>query len=273
VPAGRTAAAPFDFAVTTTTVAAPGARICVRAGGTGHEVVLLPSLGRGSADFARLGADLVAAGFRAVLPEARGIPPSESLTPPATLHDLASDVACAIRATCRAPVSVLGHALGNRIARTLASDHPDLVRDVILVACGGLVPIAPEIQRSLVACFAIDLPEEEHLEHVARAFFADRARAVVWRDGWYPEVAALQGRAVNATPVEDWWLGGGKETLVLQPACDAVAPPENARLLAEALGARVRVVEIPDAGHAALPEQPEAIARAVIAFAGRDARG
>lgn len=271
MPAETTGSAPFEFAASATTVDAPGARLCVHAAGTGHEVVLLPSLGRGSKDFARLAADLVAAGFRAVLPEPRGIPPSEALQPTASLHDLASDVACVVRATCAPPVTVLGHALGNRIARTLASDHPDLVRDVILVACGGLVPIAPEVQRSLGACFALDLPADEHLAHVARAFFADPARAVVWRDGWYPDVAAFQGRAAHATPVEDWWLAGGKETLVLQPACDAVASPENARLLAEALGARVRVVEIADAGHAALPEQPEAIARAVIDFVARPA--
>ena len=267
--AAESAPPPPAFVSTTLTVEAPGARLCVRAGGAGREVVLLPSLGRGSEDFARLGADLVAAGFRVVLPEPRGIPPSVALERPATLHDLAGDVACAIRAACTPPVSVLGHALGNRIARTLATDHPDLVRDVILVACGGLVPMAPEVHRSLLACFALDLPEAEHLAHVARAFFAEPSRAAVWRDGWHPEVAALQGAATNATPVEDWWLAGGKDMLVLQPACDAVAPPENARRLAAALGARVRVVEIADAGHAALPEQPEAIARAVIAFLAR----
>lgn len=264
--AGTSTPGPLAFAEEVATVDAPGARIAVRAAGAGHEVVLVPSLGRGSADFARLARDLVAAGFRVVLPEARGIPPSLALERPATLHDLANDVACVIRAVCTPPVSVLGHALGNRIARTLASDHPDLVRDVILVACGGLVPIAPDVHRSLGACFALDLPEAERLAHVARAFFADPAGAVVWRDGWYPEVAACQGVAANATPVESWWLGGGKEMLVLQPACDAVAPPENARLLAEALGSQVRVVEIAAAGHAALPEQPEAIARAVVAF-------
>lgn len=256
----------FAFVSTTVTVDAPGARLCVRVGGDGREVVLLPSLGRGSDDFDRLGAELVAAGFRVILPEPRGIPPSVALERPATLHDLANDVACAIRATCTPPVTVLGHALGNRIARTLASDHPELVRDVILVACGGLVPMPPDVHHALGACFRLDVPEQEHLAHVARAFFADPARAVIWRHGWFPEVAAFQGVATNATPTESWWLGGGKEMLVLQPACDAVAPPENARLLAEALGAQVRVVEIPDAGHAALPEQPEAITRAVLQF-------
>lgn len=249
-----------------TTVDAPGARLQVRFAGSGRDVVLLPSLGRGSADFARLAGDLVAAGFRAVLPEPRGIPPSLALERPATLHELARDVACVVEDVCTPPVAVLGHAFGNRVARTLASDHPHLVRELILVACGGIVPIAPDVQRSLAACFALDLPEAERLAHVARTFFADPARAPSWRDGWYPEVAAFQGAATRATPVQEWWLGGGKEVLILQPAYDAVAPPENAARLAGPLGARARIVEIPDAGHAALPEQPEAIAGAVVAF-------
>lgn len=251
---------------TATTVDAPGARLHVRTAGAGHEIVLLPSLGRGSEDFARLASDLVAAGFRVVLPEPRGIPPSVALREPASLHDLAGDVACVVRAVCTPPVAVLGHAFGNRVARTLASDAPALVRELVLLACGGIVPIAPEVLRSLSASFALTLPEEDRLTHVARAFFAEPSRAALWRDGWYPEVAGFQGAATHATPVEDWWLGGGKDVLILQPACDAIAPPENARRLAEPLGERARVVEIPDAGHAALPEQPEAIARAVVAF-------
>lgn len=249
-----------------TTVEAPGARLHVRTAGAGPEIVLLPSLGRGCEDFARLADDLVAAGFRVVLPEPRGIPPSIAIQEPATMHDLARDVAHVIREVCTPPVAVLGHAYGNRVARTLASDEPALVRELLLLACGGIVPIEPEVLRSLSASFALTLPEEERLAHVARAFFAEPARAPLWRDGWYPEVAAFQGAATHATPVEDWWLGGEKDVLILQPARDAIAPVENARLLAEPLGARARVVEIADAGHAALPEQPEAIARAVIAF-------
>jgi pimeloyl-ACP methyl ester carboxylesterase len=260
-----------DERFSATTVEAPGARLHVRSAGAGPEVVLLPSLGRGSDDFARLASDLLAAGFRVVLPEPRGIPPSVALEPPATLHDLARDVACAIRAVCSPPVAVLGHAYGNRVARTLASDEPALVRDLVLLACGGIVPIAPEVLESLSASFALSLPSKERLAHVARAFFADARDAHLWRDGWYPEVAAFQGAATRATPVEEWWLGGGQQVLILQPACDAIAPPENARRLALPLGERARVVEIANAGHAALPEQPGAIARAVITYLRRHA--
>ena len=40
-----------------------------------------------------------------------------------------------------APGVVLGHAYGNTGARTLATDRPDLVRGVILVAASGRAPL------------------------------------------------------------------------------------------------------------------------------------
>ena len=67
------------------TVEAPGALLHVRTAGTGPEIVLLPSLGRGSKDFARLASDLVAADFRVARPaQPRGIPPSLAIQEPAS---------------------------------------------------------------------------------------------------------------------------------------------------------------------------------------------
>ena len=57
--------------------------------------------------------------------------------------------------------------------------------------------------------------------------------------------------------------------LVVQPADDVVAVPENATRLVEQLGARASLVTIPDAGHALLPEQPEAIADAMLEWLDR----
>jgi len=68
----------------------------------------------------------------------------------------------------------------------------------------------------------------------------------------------------RATPLEGWWAGGRAPILVVQPTADTIAPPVNAKMLQEDIGPRVTVVEIPGAGHALLPEQPEAVATAVI---------
>jgi pimeloyl-ACP methyl ester carboxylesterase len=94
--------------------------------GRGEAFVFIPSRGRGVEDFEDLSARLVRAGYQAILPEPRGIGGSTSPLDGITYHDLASDLAAVIRAGSREPVTVIGHAFGTRIARTLASDHPEL---------------------------------------------------------------------------------------------------------------------------------------------------
>jgi pimeloyl-ACP methyl ester carboxylesterase len=51
---------------------------------------------------------------------------------------------------------------------------------------------------------------------------------------------------------------------------DEVAPPGNGYALREQWGERVRVVDLPHAGHFLLLEQPEAVAQAVTEFLGAD---
>jgi pimeloyl-ACP methyl ester carboxylesterase len=101
----------------------------------------------------------------------------------------------------------------------------------------------------------------------AQAARAPGNDATVWRDGWDGALAWVQSEAVHATPVDDWWTAGATApVLVVQGLDDRVAPPGNGRDLVEQIGARARLVELPNAGHALLPEQPEAIATAVLQF-------
>jgi pimeloyl-ACP methyl ester carboxylesterase len=58
--------------------------------------------------------------------------------------------------------------------------------------------------------------------------------------------------------------------LVIQGLDDEAPPPGNGHALREQLGERVRVVDLPRAGHFLLFEQPEAVARAVCEFFGAD---
>jgi pimeloyl-ACP methyl ester carboxylesterase len=53
---------------------------------------------------------------------------------------------------------------------------------------------------------------------------------------------------------------------VTQGLDDEAAPPGNGHALREQLGERVRLVDLPRAGHFLLLEQPEAVARAVSEF-------
>jgi pimeloyl-ACP methyl ester carboxylesterase len=112
----------------------------------------------------------------------------------------------------------------------------------------------------------LDLPQAERLHAIKEAFFAPSSDPTVWRDGWWPSGAVAQGAANRATPREDWWEAGSAPLLVIQGLDDRTAPPANGHALQETLGDRVQLVGLADAGHALLPEQPEAIAEAIIAF-------
>jgi pimeloyl-ACP methyl ester carboxylesterase len=52
----------------------------------------------------------------------------------------------------------------------------------------------------------------------------------------------------------------------MHPRDDAMAPTESGRAAAAAFVLRATSVEVPQCGHAFLPEQPDAIAANLIAF-------
>jgi len=251
-----------------------GGQVSFAVEGTGPAVLMIPSLGRGASDFLDLSRRLVAAGFTAVRPDPRGIGGSSGTMEGLTLHDLAGDAASVIEALGGQPVVVVGHAFGQRVGRTLAADRPDLVRAMAMVAAGGKAPMKPGAQEALQGCFRLDRPEGERMKDVKFAFFAPGNDASVWRDGWYPSAATAQVAAARATPVAGWWHAGSRTPLlVIQGLQDTVAPPENGRMMKAELGDRVELVDIDGAGHALLPEQPEKIAEAIIAFARKHREG
>jgi pimeloyl-ACP methyl ester carboxylesterase len=253
------------------TVATDGARIVATVRGDGPVVALIPSLGRGAADFDDLALRLADAGYTAAAVDPRNAGESCGGTENLTLHHYAADVA-AIISELGGPAHVVGHAFGNRVARCLATDSPELVSTVTLLAAGGLVEPAPENREALRRCFRYDLPEQEHLAAVRQAFFAEGNDPSVWRGGWWGCVSAAQSMASRATPVETWWRGGVAPLLVIQGLDDVIARPENGRALRDEMPGRVTLVELESMGHAMLPEQPWAIAHHLTEFLGHHDR-
>lgn len=229
----------------------------------GHPIVMLASLGRPASDFDEIALALAGKGYRIVLPNPRGIDGSSGPMEDLTLHDLADDVAHILTHMPHAPVTLLGHAFGNRLTRATAADYPPLVTRIILLACGGLIEMPQEARKALINCFNADQSPEEHLSSVRYGFFADGNDASVWREGWYRETMLMQSGAVQRTPVDDWWEAGGQPMLVIQALEDRIALPANAHDLKKRLGEQVTLVELPHAGHAMLPEQPETIVKAI----------
>jgi pimeloyl-ACP methyl ester carboxylesterase len=242
----------------------------------GLPVVMLASFARSVADLNELADALVDAGYETLAIESRGIGGSGGGGPgrSITLHDLAADIAAVLdedRDGRRPRAHLIGHAFGNRVVRTFARDHPDRVASLALVASVGLRPIAPEILRALQTTVAGHLSRARRLPSLRLAFFSDRSEIPEhWIGGWYLWGGLAQGAATASTPSEDFWDGGSAPMLVLQAEDDTLAPAKDAGLpLAAAFPDRVELVMIPDAGHAFLPEQPERVRDAIVAFYAR----
>jgi len=163
---------------------------------------------------------------------------------------------------------VVGHAFGNRVARMLATDHPDLVRAVALIAANvGHAPSPPEVREAIRASADPSLPDAERLAALQFAFFAPGNEPHAWLKGWHPDVLAAQRVAGDRTARTEDYAAGAVPILTLQPDHDPLAHVEDARAFKMALGDRVTIIVIRNCSHAAVAEQPDAISEALIDYA------
>jgi len=207
----------------------------------------------------------VAAGYRVLRPQPRGIGGSTGPMSGITLHDLADDQAAVIRTVAREPVVMVGHAFGNWVARSTGVDHPEWVRGVVIVAAAAKQypkGLSEHVDRSA----ELSLPDAERLKSIQYAFFAPGNDARVWLGGWYPDVSESQRLAGKATRQADWWSGGSKPLLDLQAGLDLFKPPATRNEIRDEFGDRVSVVVIEGAGHALVPEKPQDVVNAIAAW-------
>ena len=235
--------------------------------GKGPIVIMVPSLGRPAEDFDHLAGKLANAGYLALRPQPRGIGKSRGPMHGLTLHDFARDIAAIIEKHGGGPAVVAGHAFGNFVARTTAADFPRLTRAIALLAATHTWPLKPELRDSINKSHQMDLPEAVRLKHLQHVFFAPGNDARVWLNGWREDVMHMEREATEATPKPEWWTAGSAPVLDMQSECDPLSPPESRNAYVEQFGAgRVTVALIPNAAHALLPEQPEAVARTLIDY-------
>ncbi len=241
--------------------------IAVRAYGAGPRLIMLPSLGRGATDFDAIAVRIAAHGFRVLCPQPRGIGGSTGPLHHITLHDYARDVAAVIDHDGGGATVVAGHAFGNFVARTTAADYPHLVRAVVLLAATHTWPLTPELRDSINKCHMMQLPEAERLHHLQHVFFAPGNDARVWLGDWDEDVMHAERAATEATPKPEWWTAGKAPVLDVLALNDPLSPPHSVNCYRDEWGAeRVTLARIPDAAHALLPEQPAAVADAIITY-------
>jgi pimeloyl-ACP methyl ester carboxylesterase len=233
--------------------------------GEGPAIVLLPSLARDSDDYDEVAEGLTAAGFRVLRPKPRGIGRSSGPMTNISLHDFAHDVAEVVEKLGQGRAVIVGHAYGNWVARMTATDHPRLVRGVVIAAAAAK-QYAPELSKAVTDAGDLSLSKEARLAALRFAFFAPGNDPTVWLTGWHPEIRNTQRAAAAAVRQDEWWAGGTAPLLDLQAAQDPFKPESARNEMKQEFGDRVSVAVIPNASHALIPEQPKAVVDALTTW-------
>jgi pimeloyl-ACP methyl ester carboxylesterase len=262
-PLGRTASA--EGARSREIVRYDNVEIDLIAEGRGPLIVMLPSRGRDSEDFDDVASRLAKAGYRVLRPQPRGASKSTGPLEGIRMQDLARDVAHVIAREKAGPAVIAGHAYGNWVARMTATDHPALVRGIVLMAAAART--FPDELRAVVQQSAdASLPDEQRLAALRKGFFHPGHDASVWLRGWAPAANKAQGVAASATKQAEYWQAGAVPMLDLVPDRDPFKPKEKWNESREEFGERVSVVVIANASHALIPEQPRAVVDAIVAW-------
>jgi pimeloyl-ACP methyl ester carboxylesterase len=245
--------------------------LAAREVGTGDLVLIHPSLGRGALDFDPLALRLAAGGYRVVSFDPRGIGQStapEQTLANLTLHDYAADMLAVLQALGVSRAHLMGHAYGNRVARTLATDHPEIARSVTLCACGDGTP---SLQAEVGIDTVVDptTPTAQFQPAVKSTFFAPNSDPTPWYVGWYDIGANAQQLATLRTPASEFQAGGTAPMLIIQGLDDIVAPPSIGQGLQSMYGSRVELHNLAECAHALIIERTDAVADVMLTYLGR----
>ncbi len=199
--------------------------------GSGTPVVLLPNAGCGSGYFDELARVLAARGLQAICVNMRGTGESRGSLDGITVHDLAADVAGVLEAMDCGPAHLVGHAFGNRVARCLAADRPSLVRNVTLLAAGGLHRTRDTTRQQQLSQRYGSQDERQRLRlqcwgRNAGCHRLSDPKILAQVECW-PAVLLAHLATGRGMALEEWWGAGTAPLLVLQGLDDAAAPPGN----------------------------------------------
>lgn len=231
--------------------------------GEGPPVLMHPGAFRPAEDLQALGDRIAEAGYRAVAINARGMGRSVGPTEGVTTGAFSSDLWMVADALGLSEVHLLGHAFGNRVVRRASAEQSGRVLSITLLSAGGEIGPSSRFAELAGRYLNPELQRQQRLAALREAFFAPGHESDDWADILEPKafrwgVDVQEGMAA-------WYQGGTAPMLIIHGLQDLVAPPQNAWNLA-IMRPNARLIAIPNCGHAMLPEQPVAIANAVIAF-------
>jgi len=258
------------------TVEANGTSIAYTQSGGGAPIVLIHGAEADHSMFDAFGA-LLAEHFTVIAYDQRDSGATRNPPTPYGIGEMADDAAALIAGLGYHRAHVFGTSLGGVIAQVLAARHPQRVDRLLLSSTfrAGTPPMSinPDVFPRLAALRS-GLPGTA--AEIATYFFpashiAAHPEVIDIFTGNSRDAAQKQRRAASpARPVENDLAAITASTLVLVGAEDRLIPPAHTLSLAQEI-AGARTVSIPGLGHVGTLQDPQAVAREVLAFLRADA--
>ncbi|RME85415.1 MAG: alpha/beta fold hydrolase [Caldilineae bacterium] len=251
-----------------------GVRLFWRERGSGAPLLMIQGLGYPS-DMWHHVEPCLAEHFRLILFDNRGVGRSDVPEGVYPLEVMAADAAAVLDAAGVEKAHVMGISMGGYIAQEFALRYPDRVRGLVLgcTSCGGeqAVPASQEV-LDLVAARAHMSPEEGIRVLVPYIYSAYTPQEVIEADlairlRTYPDPKGYLGQLQGIYRWSSYERLGEIQapTLILHGREDRLVPPENARILAEAIPtARLELLD--RASHIFFSDRPQRTCELVATF-------
>jgi pimeloyl-ACP methyl ester carboxylesterase len=262
-------------------VVTPNGAIAYYSFGQGNPIVLVTGYRATIANWNAYFLGELAKHHRVIVLDNRGIGGSVSQATRYGMADLARDTLTLIQTLKLRDVTLVGWSMGGMVAQTLLMQHPDRIRDAVLMNTappghgGDAVPAdvmrilsgAPGTTFGQVMSVLFPANVEEQAE---QCFARDMFKPADYGPVRVPaQVAQSQDALLGEWSADKQAfrrLRGIKvPVLVLSSQNDAVLAPANAAALNKAIP-RSSLVEASDAGHAMMYQYPRALAQRIIKF-------
>ena len=220
-------------------------------------------------------ADALSDSFRVVRYDQRGIGESDQPTEGYTVDQFAQDAVNLINTLDAGPAVLIGNSLGGTVALGAAFLEPGLVRGIVTCATSAGPsgpPTPPESMQHMMRGAQLPVPQAAAamMDILFATDFIDEHPdmlddAVEKRSKGAPMIATLGPlqSVLTFDPIERLKTLD-IPMLILHGEEDVLVLPDHAKLLADAAGSTAQL--IPNAGHAVVVEQSNAVSEAVSAF-------